>query len=184
MGALDRAVEIQRRQFAEQFGDNLPADFFSEENMREPVLKSLIERQAMINAAKSQGMAVSISSIDEIIVQSSEFQVDNKFDAQRYQQLLRGAGFTNQSYKDRIAQDVIVSQFSNGITASNFALPNEVALLAKLGLQTRDFQYLTLNTSNVLDQVSVTEEELQEYYQDNIDLYQNPESVIIEAIKL
>ena len=181
---LDRAIQVQRRQLMAQLGDNLSADFFSEESMREPVLQSLIERQAILNAAMEQGMAVGVSEIDKIIVKSQDFLVDGKFDQTRYQQLLRSAGYTNKGYKDLLAKEILLTQFSAGISASSFALPQEVELITKLGLQTRDFQYLSLNVSDVLDQVAASDEQLQTYYQDNIDLYQNPESVTIQAIEL
>ncbi|WP_317929211.1 SurA N-terminal domain-containing protein [Halioxenophilus sp. WMMB6] len=181
---LARAIELQRRQLMAQFGSSLPPEFLSDERLRGPVLQSLIQRAALLQAADNGGMVAAQATLDQIVVNSSDFQVGGKFDSQLYQQVLRSAGFTHQTYQDLIGAEVLLNQYAIGVGQSNFALPNEVHLVSALGLQTRDFEYVSLDPNSVADQVTVTEEQLQQYYDQHQDSYLKPEMVTLEAVEL
>ena len=181
---LDRSIMTQRQQMTERFGDSLPVDFLSEERLAGPVLDQLIERQALLSRSEDFGMAVSVAEVDKIILQTEQFKVDGAFNADIYQQAIRGGGFTNQSYKSLLSEETILSQLSIGVSTTNFSLGREIELLSNLGLQTRSFDYLTVSYSDFKDTVEVNEEKLGQYYQDNQDEFIDPEAVIIEVLEL
>jgi len=181
---LQRAITMRQNQLTRQFGEGLPAQFLDEKQLREPVLKSLVQREVLLQEANSQKLAVSQSSVDQIIVNSSDFQVDGKFDANRYQALLRTAGYTNQGYKSLIADELVLTQFAVGVGQTNFVLPNEINTIASLGLQTRDFNYFTVEQKDFSEGNAPSDEEIQTYYDSNQSQFLKPETVVIEALEL
>lgn len=181
---LQRAIQMRKSQLSQQFGENLPPQFLSDERLREPVLESLVQRAVLLERAKSEGMTVGSAAIDQVILGSADFQVDGKFDPNRYQALIRSIGYTSQSYKDIIQNEVVLNQFASGLTQSNFALASEVDTLAKLNLQTRSFDYVVLEQEPFLEEVVVSDEEIQAFYEENLNRYLSPETVVIEAIEL
>ena len=181
---LARAIQMRKSQLMQQFGENLPPQFLSDERLREPVLESLVQRAVLLDAASNSGMAVADESINQIIVSTPDFQVDGQFDAGRYQALIRTAGFTNQSYKDMLKNEILVNQFASGFSQSNFYTGEEINSLAAISLQTRDFNYFTVDKAPYLEQVTVTDEELKSYYDDNQNQFLTPEQVEIEALEL
>ncbi|WP_345415654.1 SurA N-terminal domain-containing protein [Halioxenophilus aromaticivorans] len=181
---LLRAIQMRKNQLMQQFGENFPPQFLSDDRLREPVLQSLIQRAAMLNTAQSKGMTVAGSSIDQIILGTPDFQIDGEFDANRYQALIRNAGFTNTSYKEMITSEIVLNQFASGISQSNFLTEDEANYLADLSLQTRDFNYIVVDKSPFEEQVEVEESELQSYYEANQNQFMTPEQVKIEALEL
>ncbi|GLS26936.1 SurA N-terminal domain-containing protein [Marinibactrum halimedae] len=181
---LDRAILVQRRQLMAQFGENLPADMFSDERLREPVLKSLVEQALLKQAAMDNGMGVSNSALDEIILQSGQFNVEGKFDQNIFLQSLRNMGYTPASYKKLLAEEVVLGQFSNGISASGFVTALEEKMVTELSKQKRDFEYVMLTKDKVEASIEVDESEIQGYYGENQSQFVREESVVIEAVEL
>ncbi len=181
---LDQAVQIQKRQLISQLGDNLPPEFLSDERLRQPVLESLIQRKALIQAADKSGLAASEQQLNSIIVDSSDFKIDGEFDNSRFIQALRTTGYTVSSYKSLLSEEVTLNQFSVAVGQTNFALKREVDFLTALGLQTRDFDYVLLKRDDSLESIEASDEEIQAYYDENQLNYLSPETITIEAIEL
>lgn len=181
---LARAVQFQKRRIEAQFGDQAPADFLSDERLREPVLNDLIQRLVLVQEALDEGMAVSDRSLDEIIINLEQFQEGGRFSAELFSQLLRIQGYTPAGYKRLLSQDVLLNQHISGINASGFATEEELRQLAQLSLQSRSFYYMTLPIAGLEAAVELSEEEIQSYYDENTAEYRRPEQVAVEYVDL
>ncbi|WP_020209662.1 SurA N-terminal domain-containing protein [Gilvimarinus chinensis] len=180
-----RAVEQQKVQLRNRFGDSVPESFLSNENLRQPAIDRLIDRAVMIQAAESANMAISRQRIDDVIVSIPAFQNSaGQFDPEVFTMALRRLGYTPANYRTELSRDLIVNQLANGITNSGFATAAEVEYLAELNNQTRDFSYVTLTVESLLDEVEVSEAEIADYYKQNAEPFTEPEKVIVEYIDL
>lgn len=181
---LRRAIYMQKQQMIARFGENLPADFISDERLREPVLNNLIDSELLRQSAVEQGMAISSQKLDQIILSAPQFQTDGKFDADQFIAVLRNMGYTPATYKALLEQDMINNQLQQGLTASDFTLPNELAESTALSLQARDFSFVTLSMASALEGVAATEEEIDAYYAANKSQFVQSEQVAVEYIDL
>jgi peptidyl-prolyl cis-trans isomerase D len=181
---LNRAIYMQKQQMIARFGQNLPADFISDENLREPVLNSLIERELLSQSATDLNMAISSSKLDRMILASSQFQTDGNFDGEKFVAVLRNMGYTPATYKILLERDLINNQLQLGLSASDFTLANELDANAALSLQSRSFSFTTLSKEKVLANTAITSEEVAAYYSDNKSQFVQPEQVAIEYIDL
>jgi len=180
-----REIHRQRQQILNQYGDSVPSEFVSDERLREPAINSLIQRQIMVQSARAQGMAVSDEMLDSIIVDIPQFAGETgRFDPQRYQQVLRQMGYTPAQYKTVLGEEILLNHLTLGIGASGFVTDDELSRFVSLNFQTRDFQYLTLSESSVADEVSVSDEAVEEYYQNNQQQFRQEEQVAVDYIEL
>ena len=80
-------------------------------------------------------------------------------------------------------KDAVIGQISNGIGQSGFVTDAELALIASIVQQKRDFYAITVPAKEA-NTVSVTDEELQIYYDANTALYTEPEQVKVEYVQI
>lgn len=181
---LRRAIYMQKQQMISRFGQNLPADFISDERLREPVLNNLIDSELLRQSAVNQSMAISSQKLDQIILSAPQFQVDGKFDGETFINILRNMGYTPATYKVLLEQDMMNNQLQQGLTASDFTLSSELAANAALSLQVRDFSYVTLSKAEALEGVQPSNEEINAYYEANKSQFVQAEQVAVEYIDL
>ena len=182
---IARASANYKRQMAAQYGDSLPADFLSDENIRQPVIENLIQQKVLTQAAEDAGMTIGDDSINQQILSTPQFQGSNgTFDPNVYQQLLRTAGFTPANYKKALAEDALVNQLSAGVVDSSFVTPAELETIIALSFQTRDFSYAIIPAAKISENVEVSEAEIDAYYQANTQSFTHPEQVAVDYIDL
>ena len=179
-----RAISMQRDQLTQRFGDQLPADFLSDERLRGPAVDSLVNRQLRIQAATEGRMTISDKALDELIVSAPAFQVDGKFDAQRFSYMVQSMGYTASGYREMIRQEIIAQQYMSSVALGGFATEQQLAQHVRLTDQTRDFYYVTLPLAPVLEATTVDAAAVDAFYQANQAQYQIPEMVSIKAIEL
>ena len=182
LDSLNAAVDMQRRQLIQQFGKDFDASLLDDKLLRNAALDSLVERTLLLQGAKDAGMAVSDAALDQMIVQLPVFQVEGKFDAARFDQVLQQQGFTRMQFRERLKQDVLISQLQAALAGSNFVTDAELDAFVRLDKQTRDFASLTLPADS--QAIELTDEEVKAYYDEHADQFMSVEQVVIEYVEL
>lgn len=181
---LSRALRNQKQQLLQRYGEDAPVELLSDENLREPVLNRLIQREVIQQSAMLGGMTVADKQLDQLIVLSPQFQQNGKFNPELYTQLLRSSGFTPASYKQLLTQDIVLRQHISGIADTAFVTPTDLASLIGLTQQKRSFEYITLPQSAARDGIQIGESEAMEFYEGNQAQFMSNEMVSIEYIEL
>lgn len=182
---VTRAIEQQKQQLRSRFGDSVPEDFLSSENLREPAIENLVRRTLLTQAAQEAGMTVSDARLNSVITSIPAFQnLDGEFDPDRYQQSLRMLAYTPASYKRELTRDLTVNQLASGVSGTNFVTDAELQYLIELNNQTRDFSFVTFNAEKLMESIDVSEAEIEQYYQQNSERFTVPEKVAVEYIDL
>ncbi|HHX33879.1 MAG TPA: peptidylprolyl isomerase, partial [Gammaproteobacteria bacterium] len=182
LDALAEAKNLQRRQLLEQFGKDFDADLIDDALLSEAALKSLISRKLLVQAADESDLAFSSAAIDQFILLAPDFQIDGKFNADRFDQVVRQMGYSRLQFRQMIEQEMRTGQLRAGISGSAFVTEQEAQAFARLERQTRDFAMLKLEPK--LDQVTVTDDEVNAYYNDNTAEFMTTEQVVVEYIEL
>ena len=55
---VSRAISMQKQQMLNTYGDQIPAQFLTDEYLRKPVIDNLVQRMVLSQAAEKSGMAV------------------------------------------------------------------------------------------------------------------------------
>ncbi|MDO3385698.1 SurA N-terminal domain-containing protein [Gilvimarinus sp. SDUM040013] len=180
-----RAIEQQRAQMRNRFGEAVPEDFLSDENLRSPALDQLIDRILLSQVAEEGDMTIAPERIASTIASIPAFQnAAGQFDPEQYRMSLARLAYTPANYKAELIRDMSVNQLVTGLRQSNFATATEVKYVAELNNQLRSFDYLTMDVNGLLDEVEPKEEQISEYYASNTDEFTVPEKVAVEYIEL
>jgi len=178
-----RGIELQRQKILNQFSGIDPA-MLDDERLRDPVIKQLIRDKLIVQAATSFGMTASDKTFNEIIVQNQAFQNNGRFDKNQYEYQLSRLGFTPLEYRAEVKKELLANQLSAGLQASAIVTAPQAALFSRLVLQARSFDYLTLPLASFQDDINISAEEVENYYETRGDSFLEPDKVVVEYLEL
>ena len=178
------ALAQERQRLQSRFGDSLPAEFLTDERLRQPVLQGLIQRNILLQQAQDGDMTIDDAALDQLITQMPQFQTGGVFDQQLFVYNVRRIGHTPLSFRALLRDDIVVNQLRNAMTASAFVSATEVRRLLALTRQTRDFSWITLPLDNLSETLTITDEEIAAHYANNKSRYNTEEKVAIEYLEL
>ncbi len=179
---LDQAMNMQRRQLAQQLGQDFDASLLDDRLLRDSALGSLIDRMLLLQSGKNANFAFSSEALDQLILQTPEFQVDGAFSAARFDQVIQQMGYSRLQFRQLLEQEMLIGQLRAGISGTGFVTDQQVDNFARLEMQTRDFATLTLPAQQ--EAIEVGDEQIKEYYEANADRFRTPEQVIVEYVEL
>src|SRR5690606_13022994 len=154
------------------------------ESLRRSVLNEMINDVLLDQQAESLGLRISDAQIRTIILNMPEFQVEGKFNQEIYQSMLRRAGHSPDTFAEYMRRQMVRSQLMEALQASEFTLPGEVDSEGKLFPQTRDIRSIVLNLDDFASKVTLSDDEIQQYYNDNKTNFTRPAQVKVAYIEL
>ncbi|RON41945.1 peptidylprolyl isomerase [Pseudomonas frederiksbergensis] len=179
---LSQAVDMQRRQLMQQLGKDFDASLLDEKMLRESALKGLIDRKLLLQGAEKSKFAFSEAALDQVILQTPEFQADGKFSPERFDQVIRQLGYSRMQFRQMLAQEMLIGQLRAGLAGSGFVTDAQVLAFARLEKQTRDFA--TLNIKADPAAVKLTDDEVKAYYDEHAKEFMTPDQVVIDYLEL
>ncbi len=180
-----RAIGNQKQQMLNTYGDQIPAEFLSDEYLRKPVIENLVQRRVLFQAADSSGMTIGNNYLHEQISNSQQFKNESgAFDNNRYQQLLRNMGYTHGTYAKLLSEELVINQLQSGLTATAFATPAQLNDIVALSFQSRDLSYVVLPSAKIREGITIDDNEIQTYYNANQQIFTSDEQVSVDYISL
>ncbi|MES2824738.1 MAG: SurA N-terminal domain-containing protein [Pseudomonadota bacterium] len=180
-----RAIANRKQQIMSRYGESVPAEFLTDEKLRQPSIDGLIQRTLITQSAKKGGLAIGVDSLNKEIVATPAFQKEGGvFDQEKFVTLLSYQGFTPATYQKAIAEDQIISQFQSGIVNTAFVTPAELKTIIGLSFQTRDFNYVIISAADAEKNITVDDADIKTNYEANPQAYTTPERVAVDYIEL
>lgn len=181
---LETATQRQVRQVLSQMGPDADPSNLNENLIRQRALQGLIDREAALQAAQEGGLVVSELQIDRLILSTPEFRgPDGQFSPDQFNTMLRTVGMMPRQFREELRKDVLINQFQGGVSLSEFLPKKYVEQVMALDSQTRDISYVALKAEQQLN-VSVSDADVERYYQDNRTLFSLPERVQLNYIRI
>ncbi len=181
---LAAETERQRIQILGQMGDAADPELIDTVQLQRAVLDRLINRQLLIGSSREMGIRISAAEVDQLIVANPQFQVEGKFNPDLYLRLLANVGHNSDTFKLDMTNNLTVVQINGAIAETPFATEVELQAIARLATQTRDFAYLIMSPENFSDAVTVSDDEIDAYYQSHLTDYLSEETVDVEYVRL
>lgn len=181
---VQQMIDMQKRRLQAQFGENFDPSMIKDEILRDSAVESLVNETLLKQAAVDSGVYFSDAAIDRVILQSPDFQVDGKFDRDRYDLILRSAGYTRSTYRELLRSSLSTQQAQSAWQGTSFATPYEAKLAAKLNAQTRDFSFIEFSLSEMKENVSVSDDEIKQFYEENSARFMTQDKVSIKYVEL
>lgn len=177
-----RALQQEQNRRAAQMNLEPDSPQLEESVLRQPVLERLARAEALVQEARSGGMAASKNLVWSDIYGIDAFKTDGKFDKSKFQELIGYQGYTGGTFVNAMQREVLLNLMSSGIANSAFTTESDFEMLAAISQQKRSFFSLTIPKER-FDDTSVTEEEISNYYQQNQARYMQPETVVVEYLE-
>ncbi len=184
---LERAYQNQRQRMESQYGDSIASLFSSEsylQDFRRNVLDRLIAEKLIQQKAAEMGLRVSDQQIREAVATMPEFQYDGKFDNERFKAILGQNGYQVADFLSMMRTQMTQSQLAAALNSSEFALPSEVTRAYELQQQSRDAKTVLVSAEPFAADVSVNDDEVQAYYDENISAFDTDERIKVAYILL
>lgn len=155
-----------------------------EKKLQNQVLDQMITNEVLVQAALKNGFDVSVNQANAAILSIPQFQEDGHFSAQKYQQALNAALFTQSSFQNEVKQGMLLNQQRFAFMGSSFALPDEIDRFVSLYMQSRDYDYLTIHVARFEKDAHVAPEEVANYYKKHQKEFMTPEKVSLDYVTL
>ena len=181
---LLQTAETQRRQLISMMGGQIDPAMLEENALQRRALDELVQRAVMTNQAEALNLGVSDAQVDAYLLQAEQFQTNGQFDQNKYLNFIRSLGFTPLAFKERIKQDVLIQQARNAVAGTEFVLPSQVDSIVTLQNQKRSYDYIRFSLADKTESVSVSDDELQAYYDANQASFTSPEQIKLDYVTI
>ena len=186
--AFDQKYRSNRARMEQQFGQmfqTLAADESYMKNFQDGVLDQLVAETLQTQMAEKFGMYVSDDSLKKAVLDMSEFQIDGKFNNDRYLMVLNRAGYQQpKDFFDYLRVESTRRQLAQAIVGTEFGLSNEAKAYAELDKQTRDIEYVVFKQEDFKAQVTLTDEEKTAYYNENLTSFETQEKISLQYVEV
>ncbi len=180
---FQRMVQLDTQQRLSEMDDPDPA-LLDEDQIRREVLDSMIQSEILAQEAGNQGLELTEAGVDQLIVGMPQFRVDGEFSQQRFTSFVRNLGMSVSEFRQLLRRDYVSNQIQTAVVRGGLAPAEAAHQLMAIQTQTRDFSTRRLSAESVADEVEVTGEDVERWYQDNLDRFTQPESVDVAYIAL
>ncbi len=177
-----QAWQRRQSQLQQMLRNELPPEMAKAQ--QQAILDQYIQQALLTQRANSFGYKVSDEALARRVMEIPEFQVDGKFNADRYNGLLRQNGLTEARFESQLQGDLLLEQLQKGVVDSAFAAPYELERRYALEKQQREVDYVLIASNDFLPSVKVTDEQIQKYYEQNTKDFLLPETVDLQYIEL
>jgi peptidyl-prolyl cis-trans isomerase D len=177
--AFEGARMRARSQQGEAFD---PRAFESIDNKRE-VLEELIDQRVQKLAADTAGVMVSDAMVQKSIESIPAFQVEGKFNYDRYRLMVDQQRQTPAQFEGVVRKGLEESLIAGAVADSNFVTSSEMDRLIRLLFETRDVSMLMLPPP-ATDTSPVTDAQVKQWFEQHAAQYRAPETVTLEYVEL
>lgn len=184
LNELQFAIEAQRRQLSEVYGDQIDPSLLDDDLLRPSVLNGLIEKALLSDYAASLEIASSPKAVGRAIANNPAFQLDGRFSTEYYRDILRSNGLTNSQYRADQENLDRLQKLQSFVSDAAFVTPMETRASINVAAERRDVRYLVVDEASLSTEGSTSEAAVTEYYQSSIDQFAQPERVVTSYILL
>ena len=181
---LDQRTRDFRESMRLSLGDAYRADMFEESTLKRQVRETIIEELVLGENARGWNLRTGDAQARGFIGSISAFQRDGRFDQQAYETAVRNRGMSRAGFEQSVRQDMLLGQLRSGVRDSVFITETDLNERVRLSGETRTISYARIPAARYLDQVEVSEGDLEAFYEANPDRYRTPEKVRLSYLLL
>ena len=177
-----RTRNIIEENIREQFGQQIdlaPLNDFIDQQAR----SSLIEKYTLVKFFDELGLEIPSSYLENELAKNEVFQVDGQFNQEAFKNYLINFNLSKDDLVNDFASDLklnlTVALLNSTANIFNSSLDQYLDLLT----ERRSIQFFELTKDNVTKEFDVSQDELDSFYQSNLDFYQIPEKRTFATIE-
>lgn len=179
---VSQAYRNRRQQLQENYGDDLEIDDAMEQRLRQDVLDRLINQRLVERYLNEHDMTLGSEQLAAVIRSIGAFQQNGSFSRERYEQFLERRRVSAARFEDQQERQALAGQLQRSLAETALVTDRELRELMRLQGQERDAAWLVVSVDP--DSVSVSDEQVQAYYEDNAADFVRPEQVRLRYVEI
>lgn len=179
-----RAYQTLRDRMQKALGESYDPALLDEQLLKSNALQQLISEELILQQADADGYAVSNQLVAAEINAVDAFKQDGVFSKARYEGILNSQGITPSRFEWNLKREILSRQFRSGIVNTAASTPETLDQAFRLEGQQRRFRYIVLPVSMFNDQVTVADEDVEQYYAAHSGDFVTPERVKLQYLEL
>jgi peptidyl-prolyl cis-trans isomerase D len=184
VGEFDQALRRQADMYREQFRGQFESSIMDNPEIRRAVLDGLVAEKLVAIGAERSGLRIPDAALAERISRVPDFQVDGRFDKERYNLVAKAQGLTTVGLDERLRQAFRVQEFRDAIAETTIVPKTTIEAFIRLSEQSREVSVVNLTPEAYLPKVEVSPEQVKAHYDANPALFTTPESARVEYVEL
>jgi peptidyl-prolyl cis-trans isomerase D len=181
---FDQAIRQQQEVYRQQFRGQFDPSIMENKEVRGAVLDRLVNDKLVLIGAERAGIRMTDKQLAEKIAAETFFQIDGRFNKDRYEQIARSQGLTVLGLDERLRQDYRQLQFRSGIGDTAFVPRATLDSFIKLSGQTREVSVVNLMPDAYLAKAKVTPERVKAYYDAHATEFTTPEQAQVAYVEM
>ena len=175
-------LNTQQRNLQQQLGAAYTQEI--DDAIKQSLIDSMINEKLIENYANSLDIVTLDDEVKSVIELNQAFSVDGEFSQDRYTQLLRLNSYSPAGYELAQSKSLTREQIKRNLSGSAFMSTIQIDQLNDLASQQREVSYVALNANNYLDQVSVSKDQISDYFNENRSSFIEGRKVKVDFIEL
>jgi len=168
-GDFQVATNFAIQKYQNIYGDDFDFSSLSDELQMDLIKQELVIQKTLLSEARSLGFVNNQTKREakKTIISNPSFWIDNKFDEDVFEAQANANGFTKDEYINQISLLLASDIYRTAINPFVFSSDEEAKDLAFILEQSVDIDFIKIDSSDLNNSITNTEEELRDYYNSN-----------------
>jgi peptidyl-prolyl cis-trans isomerase D len=178
------AIHYQRalERYRDMLKGSLTPELEKSLNLRGTLLEELIQKKLVLQEARSLGLATTDEDLIIAISQVPDFQVNGRFNKDRYLQLLRANRISPAQFEEEQREQLTIQRLYSIILDGVQVTEREVRDRYQVEQEGINLNFIRLPLTNYLTEAKATEEEIQKFYERSKETLKEPLKVQVEYV--
>lgn len=173
-----------RQRMRSMMGQEFDPGLFDEPDFRRQFLDNLVREEVLIQTSNEAGYTVPARRVAQEIAGYQAFQVNGQFNGDQYRRALQRIGMSADQFERRIREGLQAQVIPGALRQTEMVTDSELDVMVRLLNQLRTFDYFLIEPASYRDEISVSDDEIQTYYEENESQFMTPERVRIQYVEL
>ena len=179
---FQRAYRNVEANYREIYKERFTPELAQQMNLRQQTLDQLVDTKLLAKEARRIGFRASDEDVRQEIAASPTFHSFGSFSPDRYRRLLRYLRMTPQEFEEQQRNQLVIERFQKFIDGSIRATDYEVEALFRFEQEKMNLAFLKIASADLVDMVTITEQQVREFYTNNTESFRIPERVRLHYV--
>ena len=179
---FQRAYRNVEANYREIYKERFTPELAQQMNLRQQTLDQLVDTKLLAKEARRIGFRASDEDVRQEIATSPTFHSYGSFSPDRYRRLLRYLRMTPQEFEEQQRNRLVIERFQKFIDGSIRATDYEVEELFRFEQEEVNLAFLKIASADLVDLVTITEQQVREFYTNNTESFRIPERVRLHYV--
>lgn len=184
MQEFENARASQLRQMQQNSQGGFDPAVLDDPEVRRNLLESLIDYRVLATTAASERFNVSDTALRDSIAAMPQLQVEGQFSPERYNEALAAAGMTTRDFEESQRFELALSRVLGPVTQTASVPSAVVQHLERALTEERTLRLRVFADSDYTDSVSISDSEIQVWYDEHKQSFEVPEQASIQYLLL